>query len=248
MVKNLRNVIYGKCFIILRCICVVLTISFLRVDYCCLNQDEHPAEQLNQLDTIINFSDCLFTPLLKNVETELSYTVKYADTPKDGWNTPGSGYINRAWCRTEMFYGCNIDTYEDNDSRISKLSKSLNHFSNIGRRPHYVYGLHEDKREIAPVLLQLLQNPLLKELDPEYGQVSLPEDNAKIMELMTNLKDHIDKRSEGYYGETRNKKMHGKGLVRFNSGAMYQGDFFNGKKHGTGIFVYASGDVYTGGW
>jgi hypothetical protein len=89
---------------------------------------------------------------------------------------------------------------------------------------------------------------MLKLLTPEYGQNSVSEDHIKIMELTTKLKPALDRNGEGYFGETKNKKMHGKGLLRFQSGAMYQGEFSNGKKNGTGTFVYVTGNVYTGGW
>jgi hypothetical protein len=219
-----------------------------RLDYSCLNQDENTASQLHNLDTIIGFSDCLFTPLLGNIDTELSYSAIFSDLPQATWNTPGSGYLHRAWCRTEMFYASNIASYPDSNFRINKFKKSLHHFSNIGRRPHYVYGALQDANDEGPVRAPLLQNTMLKLLTPEYGQNSVSEDHIKIMELTTKLKPALDRNGEGYFGETKNKKMHGKGLLRFQSGAMYQGEFSNGKKNGTGTFVYATGNVYTGGW
>jgi hypothetical protein len=219
-----------------------------RLDYSCLNQDSSTTAQLDQLDTIMKFTDCLFTPLLGRVTTDLSYTAKYSDSPQDSWNTPGSGYINRAWCRTEMFYACNIPTFPDSNSRLDKLQKSLFHFANIGRRPHYVYGPQNEEDNSLPLLLPLLQNPLLKQLTPEYGQNSRSEDHIKIMELTIKLKPHLDRNGEGYFGEMHNQKMNGRGLLRFASGAMYQGGFCMGRKHGSGTFVYASGNVYTGAW
>ena len=111
-----------------------------------------------------------------------------------------------------------------------------------------MYGAQQEKEGAGPLLAPLLQNALLPQLTPEYGQNSLPEDHVKIMELTSKLKPHVDRNAEGYFGELRHQKMHGRGLLRFPSGALYQGQFLAGKKHGSGTFVYSTGNVYTGGW
>ena len=220
-----------------------------RIDYCCLDQNLRPCAQLQQLDSIIRFADCIFTPLLGHIKYDLSYTAKYADTPLESWNTPGSGFLARAWCRAEIFYACNIPNFSDNNERIVSFRSTLRHFAEIGKRPHFVYAFEGiDTPKNSLLLAPLLQNSLFKELDPEYGRCSNDEDITKIMELTSKLSRYVEKTKEGYFGQTKNKKMHGKGLLRFNSGAIYQGNFVQGKKHGNGTFVYASGNVYTGGW
>ena len=220
-----------------------------RLDYSCLNQDSSPLSQLTQLDAIMTFSDCLFTPLLGSVPPELlSYTAQYSDTPLPAWNTPGSGFLQRAWCRTELLYACNIPTFPDTATRLHVLKQSLHHFATIGRRPHYVYSTQQDEESGRPMLAPLLQNSLLHQLTPEYGQSSFSEDRVAIMQLVSRLRPHVERSAEGYFGDRRGYQMHGRGLLRFASGAMYQGDFCQGKKQGKGTFVYATGNVYTGDW
>lgn len=229
-----------------------LTIFFLvlhdRLDYCCLNQNENTASQLSDLETLVEFTDCLFTPLLGKIDSKLSYTSLYSETPQDTWNTPGSGYLQRSWCRMEMFFACNITTHSDSSHRINSFKKSMHHFVTIGKRPHYVYGSKQETENSPYVVLPLLQNNLWKVLTPEYGQSSVSEDNVKIMELLMILQPHMDRNSASYVGPMKSQKMHGKGIIQFSSGARYQGSFHRGKKHGIGTFVYASGNVYAGAW
>ncbi len=203
----------------------------------------------NYLSRLIKSVDCLFTPLLGDIEsTDFPYSANYLDKPLDTWNTPGSGYLNRAWCRVEMFYASNLTNYPDSKSRIDKLKSGLHHYSSVGKRPHFVYGLHQEIHNEIPVLLSPLSNNMLETLSPEAGHCSQDDDKLKVMELMKNLQEDIKRNGEGYFGDVKNKKMHGKGLLRFSSGAFYHGDFRVGKKHGIGTFVFASGNVYSGEW
>ena len=49
-----------------------------------------------------------------------------------------------------------------------------------------------------------------------------------------------------YTGGWKNGLKHGKGVLKYKSGAMYEGEFLNGFKHGKGTMKYISGNYYEG--
>jgi len=42
--------------------------------------------------------------------------------------------------------------------------------------------------------------------------------------------------------------MHGRGLLQWADGKLYEGDFVNDKRQGNGIFKWKDGRVYDGEW
>jgi hypothetical protein len=54
--------------------------------------------------------------------------------------------------------------------------------------------------------------------------------------------------NETYDGQWKNGLMHGKGVYRFQGGAIYDGEFVNNKQHGKGTMVCENGDTYVGDW
>lgn len=52
---------------------------------------------------------------------------------------------------------------------------------------------------------------------------------------------------DGYYeGGLLNGKRHGSGLMRYNSGYIYDGEWSNDTKHGKGAFIWPDGTKYVG--
>ena len=51
-----------------------------------------------------------------------------------------------------------------------------------------------------------------------------------------------------YYGEMKDGRRHGHGLVLYKNGGNYEGYWKNGRKHGEGTRLYRNGDVYVGGF
>jgi hypothetical protein len=70
-------------------------------------------------------------------------------------------YVNRGWCRVEMFYGANIPLKEDSSERKEKMKGGLLYHRSKERRPHFLYG-SKDRQLVAPHPLEPLQNLFLK--------------------------------------------------------------------------------------
>ena len=51
-----------------------------------------------------------------------------------------------------------------------------------------------------------------------------------------------------YEGEWRYDKRHGKGYEKYANGNTYTGDYKKGKPHGKGIYKWANQEVYDGEW
>jgi hypothetical protein len=51
-----------------------------------------------------------------------------------------------------------------------------------------------------------------------------------------------------YDGEWKDKKRHGKGVLRYGNGIIYDGEWMNGLRHGKGKTTYANGEEYEGKW
>ena len=62
------------------------------------------------------------------------------------WNVGDSAYVNRSWCRMEMFYAANIpiQTEKAFEERLEKFDAGLKYALQVGRRPHLLYGTRED--------------------------------------------------------------------------------------------------------
>lgn len=53
----------------------------------------------------------------------------------------------------------------------------------------------------------------------------------------------------GYDGDLdANGRKHGRGILRYVDGNVYEGTFLAGQRHGYGILRYANGDIYEGQW
>ncbi len=48
-----------------------------------------------------------------------------------------------------------------------------------------------------------------------------------------------------YNGELKDGKMHGKGVLQFANGIIYEGPFVDGKREGLGRMLYPSGSEHT---
>jgi hypothetical protein len=49
-----------------------------------------------------------------------------------------------------------------------------------------------------------------------------------------------------YFGEIIEVKRHGKGIMKYKSGRVYEGDWLNDLRHGRGYEKYHNGNVYLG--
>ena len=105
---------------------------YLWLDYCCLNQDEIDHSTLSSLEPLMRHVDVLFTPILAKGELIENYSDYLEGYLAEGWNTGERAYLNRAWCRTEMFYASSTLKQTD-PSRVSQFQAGLAAYASIGR-------------------------------------------------------------------------------------------------------------------
>jgi hypothetical protein len=246
---------------------------YIWCDYGCIDQDGDPAGEL-QLDKIVGACDCLFTPTYD--ANHMSWTAPTSSkSPFDfdlspGWRGNEYSYLNRAWCRVEMFYGGNIPVCEDGEERKRKMKAALLHHRSHGRRPHFLYG-SKDQGKRNPTALPPLQNSYFDEYHPVKGNLSVASDKEKIIQLVKDLEPYMRKVVVGlvfdddcdsdavirkgtytydngdvYVGEFVNNRRHGYGKLEYASGDVYEGQFIDGDKNGHGKYIYDDGSVYEG--
>ena len=138
---------------------------YIWLDYSCVNQDGNPAEViLYQLVEIVNLMDCILTPVhdeetwnLKNHNKGL--IKQYMAKSWNGgflaktWDEKRYSYVNRAWCRMEMFFAANIPLRSDNSNRVEKFELGLKTNLKCGRRPHFLFGTRELNNKNQPKVI-----------------------------------------------------------------------------------------------
>lgn len=228
---------------------------YVWLDYGCINQDGSPAGELEQLDKIVECCDVIFTPIydadtswvmaksFSNVITE--YKAKL-------WNDGPYAYLNRGWCRVEMFYAANIPILPNSDPNVKRhtlFKAGLAVHCESNRRPHLLYGSKEMKENRPPIMLPPLQNSYLDEFSPEKGCLTKESDREHILALMELLRPYVERNRAklGYRGQLgENGKPHGRGINTYDNGDVYDGMFDQCKKHGYGVYRFASGNIYEG--
>jgi hypothetical protein len=226
---------------------------YLWLDFGCIDQNRNPAGELKMLDKIVQVCDCLFTPIYEKDHTQWKYPLAisnfYDDYRSLAWTGTPYSYLNRGWCRIEMFYAANIPLMEDNLGRRSRFRAGLAYHSNEGRRPHILFGSKEMADNRPPITLPPLQNSYFEQYNPVLGAVSVGKDKENIILLVKGLEPYMKKVHEGYEGNyNKDGKRHGKGKYTYASGNVYEGEWKDGKKHGNGKCKYASGNVFEGEW
>lgn len=220
---------------------------YIWLDFGCMDQDCNPAGELKQLDKIVQACDCIFTPIydpnwdIWDFPNGMINNI-YEDYKAKLWNDGDYAYINRGWCRVEMFYAANIPLLFSNDHRISKLVAGLKLHANNGIRPHLLYGDKEHNQIQPPKILPPIQNSYYQTLNPKEGKLSVISDMIHIDRLIDILKPYIVVQQEGYVSEC----IEGKGIYKYKNGDIYEGELDNGTLHGIGTYKYASGHIYTG--
>jgi len=224
---------------------------YVWLDFGCINQDGNPAAELKQLDTILRYSDLLFTPIVdKEYDPDNSPPSgignnPFESYPASAWSHPQFGYANRGWCRVEMFYASNIPlgVFEKQNT----FSSALMHTTKCSRRPHFLYGTREHLTGRSPFVLPPLQNSYFEKFHPAKGSLSVASDKTKIDELVNELQPFMTKPLEdGYTGQMSNGVRHGRGIFRAPDGTEYVGEFANGQINGKGIATKYDGSTIEG--
>ncbi len=227
---------------------------YVWVDFSCIDQDKDPAGELRQLEKIVQISDCILTPIYDS-----TFTKKHEQPPKEietffnfyngyGWNGQPTSYLNRGWCRVEMFYAANIPLILDSPERRQKFDAGILFHRSAGKRPHLLYGTAQSVDHEPPIVLPPLQNIYFEEYNPEKGNLSVESDRETIIHLTEHLRPYITIVDAGYEGEMVNGKKQGKGKYTFSNGATYEGDWSDDCPHGKGKYTYENGDIYDGDW
>eukprot|EP01038_Epipyxis_sp_PR26KG_P003957 gene3957-5674_t len=165
------------------------------------------------------------------------------------WNSNDYAYLNRGWCRIEMMYAANIPLENDNPQRIAKFKAGLLNSIQNGRRPHLLYGTRESSIITCPPRhLPPMQNSWFDNYSPVKGKLTKESDRVHIQQLIDDIEPTMKRVNEGYEGEYKNGKMHGKGVFIFSNGEVYDGDWIDNKKHGRGVYTYSNGEVSDGDW
>mmetsp|Transcript_4234 Transcript_4234/g.7186 ORF Transcript_4234/g.7186 Transcript_4234/m.7186 type:complete len:508 (-) Transcript_4234:644-2167(-) len=219
---------------------------YVWLDFGCMNQDDNPAGELRQLNEIVQFTDCIFTPIAGMATLLPTYKSMYSDYVVDAWNAEKYGYVNRGWCRVEMFYAANIPFGYNTDDRLSKFNVGLKFHIAQGVRPHALFGFRERDLNETPRLLPPLQNSTFEDMHPEKGEVTHESDRNKIRELVEELRPYMNYADHGYQGELVNGKRHGYGKLTCDNGDIYEGNFMDDCQEGQGVFIYANGYKYEG--
>jgi hypothetical protein len=190
---------------------------FLWLDFGCIDQDGNPAGELKMLDKIIQVCDCLFTPIYdkdhENWILPTSFNNLYDDYLSSAWNGTPFSYMNRGWCRIEMFYAVNVPLIEDSEERKSKFKAGIAYHRGQGRRPHILYGSKEVARISSPTILPPMQNSYFEKYSPLKGTVSVESDKVNIEILVRELEPFMKLVKVGYEGEWKDDLKHGKGKL-----------------------------------
>ena len=176
---------------------------------------------------------------------------------------PGSGYLQRAWCRLEMYcdaavplldewidFGLKSKPEEDKikqakmehekkilEKRHKSFRGSLLSAAKHGIRPHYLYGTKEEMSSLGPILLPRLTKQHSEEL---YALEGACTDEAVDKTLIDAVLKQIDK--------TVQPLVDG-GQQPWWRKEMYSGSRdSDGLKHGFGTYTWADNSSYTGPW
>jgi hypothetical protein len=231
-----------------------MTNCYIWLDYGCIDQDGNPAGELKLLDKIVEVCDCIFTPVYDKNHQDWSLpsliSNLFDEYRSPHWNDNAYSYLNRGWCRIEMFFAANIpSSLKDSEQRKSKFSAGLAYAKTQNRRPHILYGSKEYSNQVPPYILPPLQNIWFEKYHPSQGNLSVESDREKINFLVEQLKPLMKPITIGYTGD-RNElgEPNGVGQFQLDSGNHYEGDWKNNKKHGKGKFLWSNGNSYVGNW
>jgi len=247
---------------------------YLWIDYSCIDQDNNAMGELKLLDKITQICDIIFTPIydphpesLKLSSSYFNHFERYAMT---GWIGTDHSYVNRGWCRIEMFYAANIplllsiptsndDAINHECSRVNKFQNGLAFHCKEGRRPHMMYSSYHVYQRIEPAMLTPLQNSWFDEYNPVNGHLSTESDREIIRGLVEPLKPfmktvnlkhgqgkYIHATGDFYEGEYKNNQMNGIGKYIYANGNTYEGEFKDDKWNGHGKLSFHHGDIYEG--
>jgi hypothetical protein len=126
------------------------------------------------LDKIIGVCDIILTPVFDS-DTEFSWRKDiqkngvsnwYKEYGSPGWNQGDHAYLNRSWCRVEMYFAANVPLNPSDAVRVSNFKAALLSSIQAGHRPHILFGSCELKRKAPVIVLPPLSNMYFDEFNP----------------------------------------------------------------------------------
>eukprot|EP01038_Epipyxis_sp_PR26KG_P004738 gene4738-6646_t len=225
---------------------------FVWIDFSCLNQTSSPADAIiKYLRKIVSVCDLIFTPIYDETWNQWSLPSNIQSLFKEykapGWNQGNYSYLNRAWCRLEMFYAANLPV-ENSELRLLRFDHALQFHAREGRRPHLLYGSRESNCSDLPRVLAPMQHSNFIEYRPEEGEATKKDTD---IDIIKRLVDEVAIKSiiTGYEGALNAEgRRHGYGKETFSDGTRYEGYYVNGCREGFGVMTYLHGDIHKGDW
>lgn len=219
----------------------------LWIDYCCVDQDNCPAEELNNVGRIMQCCDLMLTPVVDpEWDTwEIEGQELFSAYKAKAWDE----YWKRAWCRVEAMFAAVVPV-PGCETRANRFHPgALRNAIAAGRRMHFVFGTKELKTVRPPKGLPALLNSFFDDYSPEKGALTKEQDRLTILRLTKEARSQVVELKVGYEGEVNAAgEPHGQGKYTFATGAIYEGQYVSGKMHGQGKMSAADGGVYTGEW
>ena len=247
---------------------------YVWLDFGCINQDGSPCAELKQLDKIIQFCDCVFTPIVEDeddIKQHKTDQLGINESSHDGeehqdeiakhyhsrrWSGDEHAYLNRGWTRVEMFYASAIPFLstkggggEEISVKTSQFKAGLHSAVSNGRRPQFVYGTYQMQSHLPMRVLPPLLHSYFHRYHPMNGNLSVAEDRLKIIQLVEELMPFLKFAVESYEGgHNSDGQKEGFGKCTYANGDVYEGEFLNDQKLGTGTYHYSDGSSYKGDW
>lgn len=225
---------------------------YIWLDYGCIDQNADPAGELKLLDKIVMISDCIFTPIhdTDSEAWELSKSVDdwFKEYKSSAWNGNQFSYLNRGWCRIEMFYAAHVPILPDLELRGRKFRAGFAFQRDEGRRPHLIYGTKQFQENLPPIILPPLQYSYFDQYHPEKGCLTKESDRIHIQHLVEELQQYIKEVKVGYEGDLKDGKRHGEGKMCYDNGDVYVGEWESDVRHGKGKLQLVTGGIYQGMW
>ncbi len=227
----------------------------LWIDYCCIDQCDDALRRIGlaNLPAYLERCDVLLTPYTDEIYRLRGISAAVPEQTKSMFSAQSEfalfgryrslhDFIERAWCRLEMFMATNAPMPEG----------GYEYFNRVGvdtriDRPHLFYGTWQSERGELPDPGPAVFAGFFRKLRPEDGLLTLESDRATIRGLVGAI--DVNEIEIGYQGAVDSAgRPNGKGIKRYESGALYDGEWKSGRHHGMGTFIYANGMKYVGQW
>jgi hypothetical protein len=179
--------------------------TYLWIDYCCLNQDHRTEPQMLSLPKVMELCDAVFVPIhdpdydtwdyrMSSYSSEPDITMYQSSEWINNQNAPTCCYLNRAWCRLELFNAAAMGFKLLYNKRINHFKSELLYHLRKHQRPTFLYGTKEFVDMNPPLTLPPISPHYWNEFHPEQGFVTDPEDDEIVVALTEQLQPLIEEK------------------------------------------------------